>query len=191
MNAATRILIAEDETLIRLDLRTQLEDAGYTVCGEARDGAEAVELAATTGPDVVLLDVKMPVLDGVEAARRIAAAQSLPIVFVTAYGDRALVERVAGTGAFAFLTKPFRPADLMAAIELATARHAELQGVREEAAGLADALEARKSIERAKGLLMEREGLSESEAFLRLRQASQNSGHSMKTIADTINAALS
>ena len=188
--AVKRILIAEDETLIRLDLRAQLEDAGYVVCGEARDGAEAVALARSTAPDIALLDVKMPVLDGVEAARQIAATNAVPIVFVTAYGDRALVERAAGTGAFAFLTKPYRPADLVAAIELATARHVELQNVREEAAGLADALEARKSIERAKGLLMERERLTESEAFLRLRQASQNSGHSMKTIADTINAAL-
>jgi two-component system, response regulator PdtaR len=186
----SRVLIAEDETVIRLDLRAQLEDAGYTVCAEARDGAEAVELAATTAPDVALLDVKMPVLDGIEAARRITAATPMPIVMITAYGDRELVRRAAAAGAFAYLTKPYRANDLAPAIELAIERHRELGAVREEAATLADALAARKSIERAKGLLMNREGLSEGEAFARLRTASQRSGQTLKLIADAICVAL-
>ena len=186
----TRVLIAEDETLIRLDLRAQLESAGYLVCGEARDGEEAVLLAASEQPDVVLLDVKMPNLDGIEAAKRILATRRLPILLLTAYADRELVRRAAGIGAFAYLTKPFNPESLPPAIELALARHDELQAVREESASLADALAARKSIERAKGLLMDREGLSEGEAFARLRQASQRSGQSLKVIADAVVAAI-
>lgn len=186
----TRVLIAEDETLIRLDLRTQLEDAGYLVCAEARDGVEAVTLAASEQPDVVLLDVKMPNLDGIDAAREILANKRLPIVLLTAYDDHHLIERAAGVGAFAYLTKPYSAANLAPAIELALARHRELEDVREESATLADALAARKSIERAKGLLMEREQLTEGEAFARLRQASQRSGQPIKLIADAVIAAI-
>jgi two-component system, response regulator PdtaR len=186
----SRVLIAEDETVIRLDLRMQLEDAGYVVCAEACNGAEAVELAATTAPDVALLDVKMPVLDGIEAAQRITASTPIPIVMVTAYGESRLVKRAAAAGAFGYLTKPYRPSDLAPAIELAIERHRELDALREEAATLADALAARKSIERAKGLLMQHEGLSEGEAFSRLRTASQRSGQTLKLIADAICVAL-
>lgn len=186
----TRILIAEDETLIRLDLRAQLEDAGYDVCGEARDGAEAVELAATTHPDVVLLDIRMPKLDGIEAARAILANRPLPIVLVTAFSDGELIRSAADVGAFAYLTKPYAASTLAPTIELAIARHAELTAVREESATLADALAARKSIERAKGLLMQHEQLTENEAFARLRQASQRSGQTVKTIAEAIIVAL-
>jgi two-component system, response regulator PdtaR len=186
----TRILIAEDETLIRLDLRAQLEDAGYDVCAEARDGEEAVELAGTTQPDVALLDIRMPKLDGIQAARAILARQSLPIVFVTAFDDGALVRAAANLGAFAYLTKPYPANTLAPAIELAIARHAELTSVREETATLADALAARKAIERAKGLLQQHEQLTENEAFARLRQASQRSGQTIKTIAEAIIVAL-
>jgi two-component system, response regulator PdtaR len=185
-----RVLIAEDETVIRLDLRAQLEDAGFDVCAEARDGAEAVELAASTTPDVALLDVKMPILDGIEAARRITETSSIPIVMITAYGERELVRRAAAAGAFAYLTKPYKAHDLTPAIELAIARRQELDAVREEAATLADALAARKSIERAKGLLMTHEALTEGEAFARLRTASQRSGQTIKMIADAICVAL-
>jgi two-component system, response regulator PdtaR len=184
------VLIAEDETVIRLDLRAQLEDAGYAVCGEARDGEEAVELARTLQPDVVLLDVKMPGIDGIEAAKRIGAERSVPIVLVTAYDDRELIARAADAGVFAYLLKPYRPNELTPTIETAIARHRELAEIREEAETLADALAARKSVERAKGLLMDREGLSEGEAFRRLRQASQRSGQPIKVIADAIATAL-
>jgi response regulator NasT len=186
-----RVLIAEDETLIRLDLRGLLEASGFEVCAEARDGEEAVALARTTEPDVALLDVKMPRLDGIEAARRILDERSIPIVMVTAYGERELVSRAVEAGVFGYLVKPFRDTDLLPAIETARARHDELAAVREEAESLADALAARKAIERSKGLLMEREGLTEQEAFARLRKASQISGRPLKVVAEALIATLS
>jgi response regulator NasT len=188
--AQARVLVAEDETIIRLDLRAQLEEAGYVVCAEARDGSEAVELARTLQPDIAVLDVKMPTLDGIEAARRILSDRSIPIVMLTAYKDEELVRRAAKAGIFAYLVKPFRPNELLPTIETAVARHQEMSDLRTEAGRLADALAARKAIERAKGLLMEREGISEAQAFARLRRASQASGQPMKAIADAIVAAL-
>jgi AmiR/NasT family two-component response regulator len=188
--ARARVLVAEDETIIRLDLRAQLEEAGYVVCAEARDGAEAVELARTLRPDIAVLDVKMPTLDGIEAARRILSERSIPIVMLTAYNDEELVRRAAKTGIFAYLVKPFRANELLPTIETAVARHQEVSALRQETARLADALAARKAIERAKGLLMEREGISEEQAFARLRRASQASGQPMKAIAEAIVAAL-
>ena len=190
MTRQAAVLIAEDETIIRLDLRGQLEAAGYLVCAEARDGEEAVELARATEPDIILLDVKMPVLDGIEAARRILQERAVPILLLTAYTEEKLVRRAADTGVFAYLVKPFSANELVPAIETAVARHDELAALREELATLADALAARKSIERAKGLLMEHEGMTEGEAFARLRRASQVSGQSLKVIADAIVAAL-
>jgi AmiR/NasT family two-component response regulator len=184
------VLIAEDETIIRLDLRGQLEEAGYKVCAEARTGKEAVVLAKETQPDIAVLDVKMPELDGIEAARRILDERSLPILLLTAYSDNVLVERAGRAGVFAYLVKPFRTSELVPAIETAVARHAEMAALREEAATLADALAARKSIERAKGLLMQHEDLTENEAFDRLRRASQVSRQPLKVIADAIVAAL-
>jgi two-component system, response regulator PdtaR len=186
----TRVLIAEDETIIRLDLRGLLESAGFEVCGEARDGEEAVRLASETQPDVALLDVKMPRLDGIEAARRILDERPIPIVMVTAYGERELVSRAVEAGVFGYLVKPFRESDLLPAIETARARHDELAALREEAESLADALAARKAIERAKGILMQREGLSEEEAFARLRKASQISGRPLKVVAEALVATL-
>jgi response regulator NasT len=188
---AARILVAEDETIIRLDLRTLLEANGYEVCGEARDGEEAVELARALEPDVAIMDVKMPRLDGVEAARRILAARRLPIVMLTAFGDDDLVARAVEIGVFAYLVKPFREQDLIPAIRTAQARHAELLEARTQASSLAEALEARKAIERAKGILMVKEGLTEEQAFDRLRRASQRSGRPMKVIADAVTATLS
>jgi response regulator NasT len=181
-----RILIAEDETIIRLDLRELLERAGHEVVAEARDGEEAVELARTHEPDLAVLDVRMPRLDGIEAARSILADRPIPIVMVTAYGQDELVTRAVEAGVFGYLVKPFREQDLMPAIAAARARHDELVAVREEAESLADALAARKAIERAKGLLMEKEGLSEEAAFARLRKASQVSGRPLKVIADAV-----
>jgi len=186
----TRILIAEDETLIRLDLRELLEDAGFEICGEARDGEEAVGLARTERPDLAVLDVKMPRLDGIEAARRILDERPIPIVMVTAYGERELVSRAVEAGVFGYLVKPFRETDLLPAIATARARHEELSALREEAESLTDALAARKTIERAKGLLMEKEGLSERDAFARLRKASQVSGRPLKIVAEAVVATL-
>jgi two-component system, response regulator PdtaR len=185
-----RILIAEDETIIRLDLRKLLEEAGHDVCAEARDGAEAVELAEEHDPDLAILDVKMPRLDGIEAARRILEERPIPIVMLTAYGQDELVARAVEAGVFGYLVKPFRETDLLPAIKTARARHEELTALREEADSLADALAARKAIERAKGLLMQKDDLTEQEAFKRLRRASQLSGKPLKVVAEAIIATL-
>jgi response regulator NasT len=185
-----RILIAEDETIIRLDLRKLLEEAGHEVCAEARDGVEAVELADAERPELAILDVRMPRLDGIEAAKRILEERPIPIVMLTAYGQEELVARAVEAGVFGYLVKPFRESDLLPAIATARARHEELSALREEADSLAEALAARKSIERAKGLLMEREGLSEQDAFTRLRRASQVSGKPLKVVADALIATL-
>jgi response regulator NasT len=185
-----RVLIAEDETIIRLDLAEMLERAGYEVCAQARDGVEAVDLAASEQPDLAVLDVKMPRLDGIEAARRIMDERPIPIVMLTAYGQEELVSRAVEAGVFGYLVKPFRETDLLPAIHTAQARHAELAAVREEADSLAEALAARKSIERAKGLLMTKENLTEDQAFARLRKASQVSGRPLRVIADAVVATL-
>jgi AmiR/NasT family two-component response regulator len=185
-----RILVAEDETIIRLDLRALLERAGHEVCAEARDGAEAVELARSEEPDLAIMDVKMPRLDGIEAARRILDERPIPIVMLPAYGQDELVARAVEAGVFGYLVKPFRESDLVPAIQTARARHEELAALREEADSLAEALAARKAIERAKGLLMEKEQLSEQEAFARLRKASQASGRPLRVIAEAVVATL-
>jgi response regulator NasT len=185
-----RILVAEDETIIRLDLKEMLERAGFTVCAEARDGVEAVELARREQPDVAIMDVKMPRLDGIEAARRILDERPLPIVMLTAYDEQDLVSRAVEAGVFGYLVKPFREADLLPAIATARARHEELAALREEAESLAEALAARKVIERAKGLLMTREGITEQQAFERLRRASQVSGRPLRVIAEAVLATL-
>lgn len=181
-----RILIAEDETIIRLDLRGLLEAAGFDVCAEARDGEEAVELARSEQPDLAVMDVKMPRLDGIEAARRILEERPIPIVMVTAYDEREVVSRAVEAGVFGYLVKPFRESDLLPAIETARARHEELAALREEAESLAEALAARKAIERAKGLLMTKEAISEADAFARLRKASQVSGRPLRVVAEAV-----
>ena len=181
-----RILIAEDETIIRLDLRDLLVRSGFEVVAEARDGEEAVALARSEAPDLAILDVKMPRLDGIEAARRILDERAIPIVMLTAYGQEELVSRAVEAGVFGYLVKPFRESDLLPAIHTARARHEELAALREEAESLAEALAARKAIERAKGLLMAKEGLTEEEAFARLRKASQVSGRPLRVIAEAV-----
>jgi AmiR/NasT family two-component response regulator len=181
-----RILVAEDETIIRLDLCALLVGAGFEVCAEARDGEEAVALARSELPDLAILDVKMPRLDGIEAARRILDERPIPVVMLTAYGQEELVSRAVEVGVFGYLVKPFRESDLLPAIQTARARHEELAALREEAESLADALAARKAIERAKGLLMAKEGLSEQDAFARLRKASQVSGRPLRVIAEAV-----
>jgi two-component system, response regulator PdtaR len=185
-----RILIAEDETIIRLDLRDLLERAGHDVVAEARDGEEAVTLAREHEPELAVMDVKMPKLDGIEAAKRILEERPIPIVMLTAYGQDELVNRAVEAGVFGYLVKPFREQDLVPAITTARARYEELAAVREEVETLADALAARKAIEQAKGLLMVKERLTEQEAFERLRRASQVSGRPLKVIADAVIATL-
>jgi len=185
-----KILIAEDETIIRLDLCKLLERAGYDVVAEARDGEEAVELARQYEPDLAIMDVKMPKLDGIEAARRILEERPIPIVMLTAYGQEELVSRAVEAGVFGYLVKPFREQDLLPAIHTARARHDELQALRAETASLTEALAARKVIERAKGLLMQKENLTEQEAFERLRKASQVSQRPLQVIAEAVVATL-
>ena len=156
------------------------------VVGEARDGEEAVALALELEPDLAIMDVKMPKLDGIDAARRILNERPIPIVMLTAYGQDELVSRAVEAGVFGYLVKPFREADLLPAIQTARARHEEFAALREEAESLSEALAARKAIERAKGLLMEKEGLSEQDAFARLRKASQVSGRPLKVVAEAV-----
>jgi response regulator NasT len=167
-----------------------LERAGFEVVAEARDGREAVALAAEHRPDLAVMDVKMPELDGIDAARQMLEQRQIPIVMLTAFSEAALVGRAVDAGVFGYLVKPFRESDLLPAIEAARARHAELQALRDEAGSLRDALEARKLIERAKGLLMEKDGLSEGEAFARLRGASQQTGRPLREVAQAVCAAF-
>jgi AmiR/NasT family two-component response regulator len=164
--------------------------AGLDVCAEARDGEEAVALAREHRPDLAIMDVKMPGVDGIEAARRILDERPIPIVMLTAYGQDELVSRAVEAGVFGYLVKPFREQDLLPAIHTARARHDELQELRDEAESLSEALASRKTIERAKGLLMEKEGLSEADAFARLRKASQVSGRPLKVVAEAVVATL-
>ncbi|HVG87409.1 MAG TPA: response regulator [Gaiellales bacterium] len=167
-----------------------LERAGFQVVAEARDGREAVELAAERQPDLAVMDVKMPEMDGIEAARRIIEQRPIPIVMLTAFTERDLVSRAVDAGVFAYLVKPFREGDLLPAIEAARARHAELAELRAESESLREALESRKAIERAKGVLMDREGISEQEAFERMRRASQKTGKPLREIAEALLAAF-
>jgi len=185
-----RVLIAEDETIIRLDVRALLERAGHEVVAEARDGQEAVALAAEHAPDLIVMDVRMPHLDGIEAAREISRARPVPIVMLTAYAEADLVARASEAGAFGYLVKPFREVDLLPAIDTARARFEELAALRAETADLAEALASRKAVERAKGILMRQDGIDEAEAFRRIRAASQKTGKPMRVVAEALVATL-
>ena len=177
-----RVVVAEDEALIRMDLVETLRDAGYDVVGEAGDGAQAVRLAGELEPDVVIVDVKMPVLDGISAAERIAA----PVVVLTAFSDRELVERAARSGALAYLVKPFTAADLVPAIEVAASRHAQLVALEREIDDLADRLETRKLVDRAKATLQQRFGLAEPAAFRWIQKAAMDKRLSMRAVAQGV-----
>jgi response regulator NasT len=178
-----RVLIAEDEALIRLDLREMLEEDGYDVCGEAADGASAVRLAQELRPQLVILDVKMPVLDGLSAAEQIVAERIAPVVILTAFSQRDLVERAREAGAMAYLVKPFQKKDLVPTIEMAVSRFAELVALEAEVADLTGRLEVRKLVDRAKGVLQSEHGLSEPEAFRWIQRASMDSRQSMRAVA--------
>ncbi|RZS82867.1 response regulator receiver and ANTAR domain protein [Motilibacter rhizosphaerae] len=181
-----RVVIAEDEALIRLDLREMLEEEGWTVVGEAGDGEEAVRLAEELKPDLVICDVKMPKLDGISAATRIGEARIAPVVMLTAFSQRELVERARDAGAMAYVVKPFGRADLVPAIELAVARYAETKALESEVADLQERFETRKLVDRAKGLLQVSLGLSEPEAFRWLQKTAMDRRAPMKEIARTV-----
>jgi len=181
-----RVLIAEDEALIRLDLAEMLREEGYEVVGEAGDGQEAVELAESLNPDLVIMDVKMPRRDGIDAAAEIAQKRIAPIVVLTAFSQRELVERARDAGAMAYLVKPFSITDLIPAIELAVSSFGELAALENEVATLSDRLETRKLVERAKGLLQANQGMSEPEAFKWIQRAAMDRRTTMKRVAEVV-----
>ena len=184
-----RVLIAEDEALIRLDLKEMLEEEGYAVVGEAADGEEAVALAGGLRPDLVILDVKMPKLDGIAAAEQIAGGRVAPVVILTAFSQRDLVERAREAGAMAYLVKPFQKKDLVPTIEMATSRFAEIVALEQEVGGLHERLEARKVVERAKGVLMTEHGMTEPEAFRWIQRTAMDRRTTMRAVADAVLAA--
>jgi two-component system, response regulator PdtaR len=181
-----RILIADDESIRLLSLHKQLAALGHNVVGEASTGDEAVKLAGSALPDLAILDIKMPVMDGIEAAEKITQARPIPIILLTAYDEAQLVERAAQANISAYLMKPVAEEDLLPAITLALARFRQFQALRQEVADLREALEARKTIERAKGILMRRLNLSEDEAFRRLQKQSQDSNRKLAQVAEAI-----
>jgi AmiR/NasT family two-component response regulator len=183
---ALRILIADDEAVIRLGLRTMLEAQGYRVVGEAADGTRALDLVSMLKPDLVFLDIKMPGVDGLQAARRLQQDGNTPVVILTAYSDREFVDSAKASGVLAYLVKPMRESDLRPAIEVAMSRFAEIQALRGEVEDLEDSLETRKVVERAKGILMRKLGIEEAEAFNRIQRESRNTRRPMKEIAQSI-----
>ena len=184
--APRRVLIAEDEALIRLDLKEMLEEEGYEVCGEAGDGESAVKLANELRPDLVILDVKMPVMDGIEAAEQITAARIAPVVVLTAFSQRELVERARDAGAMAYLVKPFQKKDLLPTIEMAVSRYTEVVALESEVADLQGRLEARKIVERAKGVLQSEHAMSEPDAFRWIQKAAMDQRASMRSVAERV-----
>ena len=184
--AARRVLVAEDEALIRLDLVEMLGEEGYDVVGQAGDGESAVRLAGELRPDVVILDVRMPVLDGIAAAEQIVAARLAPVVLLTAFSQRDLVERAREAGVMAYLVKPFQKKDLLPTVEMAVSRFQELLVLEGEVAGLSARLEARKLMDRAKGVLQTAHGLTEPEAFRWLQRTSMDERRSMRAVAQDV-----
>ncbi len=183
---APRLLIAEDEAIIRLDLKEMLEEEGYAVVGEAADGEAAIRLARERSPDLVIMDVKMPGMDGLTAAGVIVDEQLSAVLILTAFSQRDLVQRAAEAGAMGYLVKPFQKSDLMPAIDIALARHAQLAAVRGESADLSEQLDTRKAVDKAKGRLMDGRGMSEADAFRHIQKRAMNERRSMRAIADEI-----
>jgi len=183
---ARSVVIAEDEVLIRMDLKEMLTEEGYDVVGEAGDGQEAIRLAEEHRPDLVILDVKMPVLDGIAAAEQIAKQRIAPVVMLTAFSQRDLVERARDAGAMAYLVKPFNVTDLVPAIELAVSRFQELSQLEAEVGDLKERLETRKAVDRAKGLLQEQLKLSEPDAFRWIQKTAMDLRLSMRQVADGV-----
>ena len=190
MTAATppprRVVIAEDEALIRMDLAEMLAEEGYDVVGQAADGEQAIALAESLAPDLVILDVKMPRLDGIAAAQRIAEQRIAPVVMLTAFSQRELVERARDAGAMAYLVKPFSRTDLVPAIEMAVSRFTELTALEREVADLSERLDTRKAVDRAKGVLQNDLGLSEPDAFRWIQKTAMDLRLSMREVADGV-----
>jgi len=184
--ARRRVLIAEDEALIRLDLREMLIEEGYDVVGEAGDGESALRLAEQLRPDLVILDIKMPIMDGLTAAENIAASRLAPVVILTAFSQRDLVERARAAGAMAYLVKPFQKSDLVPAIEIAASRFVEMTALEAEVATLTDRLETRKLVERAKGALMTTYSMTEPQAFRWIQRTAMDHRMTMRDVAERI-----
>ena len=181
-----RIVIAEDEAIVRMDLREMLTNLGYLVVGEAADGRSAVNIAREVKPDLVISDIKMPDMDGIEAAKILTEERIAPVVLLTAFSQRDLVDQARDAGVVAYIVKPFREADLGPAIEIALARFGELRELEKEMGDLKETLETRKLVDRAKGLLMDTQGLTETEAFRKIQKMSMNTRKPMKEIAEAI-----
>lgn len=181
-----RLVIADDESIIRLNLRETLVGLGYLVVGDAGDGVSAIHLARELRPDLVIMDIKMPKLDGIQAAKVLTEEKIAPVLLLTAYSDRELVERARDAGVVNYIVKPFREAELLPAIEIAMARFAEFNSIATEMADLKETMETRKLVERAKGVLMDTQGLKEQDAFRKIQQLSMNTRKSMREIAQAI-----
>jgi AmiR/NasT family two-component response regulator len=181
-----RVIIADDESLIRMDLREMLANLGYLVVGEVGDGRSAVNLARELRPDVVIMDIKMPDMDGIDAAKILTEERIAPVILLTAYSQKDLVERAKEAGVVGYMVKPFREADLVPAIEVALARFKEFEALHKEVNDLQLALETRKLVDRAKGILMDSQGLSESDAFRKIQKMSMNTRKPMKEVAEAI-----
>ena len=182
----TRVIIADDESLIRMDLREMLTNLGYLVVGEVADGRSAVNQARELRPDVVVMDIKMPDMDGIEAAKILTEERIAPVVLLSAYSQRELVERAREAGVVAYLVKPYREEELGPAIEVALARFAEFKDLEKQLADLQQALETRKLVDRAKGILMDKQGLTEAEAFRKIQKMSMDNRKAMKDVAEAI-----
>jgi AmiR/NasT family two-component response regulator len=181
-----RVVVADDESIVRMDLREMLESLGYLVVGEAGDGESAIHLARELKPNIVIMDIKMPGMDGIEAGRVLTEERISPVLLLTAYSQQDLVERAKEAGVMAYIVKPFHEADLAPAIEVALRRWQEFRSLEKEVEDLKEALETRKLVDRAKGILMDTQGLSEADAFRRIQKTSMDQRKPMKEVAEAI-----
>jgi AmiR/NasT family two-component response regulator len=181
-----RVIVADDESIVRMDLREMLESLGYLVVGEAGDGESAIHLSRELKPNIVIMDIKMPGMDGIEAGRILTEERIAPVLLLTAYSQQDLVERAKEAGVLAYIVKPFQEADLAPAIEVALRRWQEFRSLEQEVEDLKEALETRKLVDRAKGILMDTQGLSEADAFRRIQKTSMDQRKPMKEVAEAI-----
>jgi AmiR/NasT family two-component response regulator len=186
MSEKTKVLIAEDEAIIRLDLKEMLEEEGFEVIGEASDGDAAVRLAEEREPDLVIMDIKMPGMDGLAAAEKITAQGRAAVLILTAFSQKELVQRAASAGAMGYLVKPFQKSELIPAIDIALARHSQMSSIKKEAEDLSEQLETRKVVDRAKGKLMDEKGMAEAEAFRMLQKRAMDERRPMRDVAREI-----